>query len=211
MIFTKKLQLRVLKSILLCFYLSSDLDKSIDFSTGHAGSLLAALVQRRQAMAVATASGAPSPTSTHQHAALYSQMMSQVNGGMGMVPPGMSRMMSSQGAMSPMSPADSVRGQSMASGVSDMSPNSAMYTTTMRKSDNRELSQIPQKGAYSQLLSDNMGRGAPQGMWPGMMGRQMDGNSPMGSGSPVTTQPSRYGQVPSTTTGHNASYPFYPQ
>lgn len=155
------------------------------------------------------ASGTQSPTS---QAALYSQMMSQVNGGMGMVPPGMPRMMSSQGAMSPMSPADTVRGQIMASGISDLSPNSNMYASSMRKGDTRDLSQIPQKGAYSQLLSDSMGRGPPQGMWPGMMGRSMDNNSPMGSGSPVTTQPSRYGQVPSTTV-HSSSnpYPFYPQ
>lgn len=163
-------------------------------------------------MAVAAAvSGAPSPSSIPQ-AALYSQLMSQVNGGMGMVPPGMSRMMSPQGNMSPVSPVDTMRGQAAASSIGDISPNSNMYPGGMRKGDSRDMNQMAQKGAYSQLLSENMSRGVPQGMWPPMMQRQMEGNPAMGGGSPGNTQSSRYGQVPSTTTGHSASnqYPFYP-
>ncbi|KAK3731444.1 hypothetical protein QZH41_013625 [Actinostola sp. cb2023] len=181
---------------------TTDLDKSLEFSTGQAGSLLAALVQRRQAMAVAAASGG-SPSSTQ--AALYNQMMSQVNGGMGMVPPGMSRMMSPQGNMGPMSPADTIRGQAVASSMAaDISPGGSMYPSGLRKGDSRDMNQMSQKGAYSQLLSENMSRGLPQGVWPGMIARQMDGNSGMGSGSPSSTPPaSRFGQVPT-------SYPYYP-
>ncbi|XP_020904767.1 aryl hydrocarbon receptor nuclear translocator homolog isoform X2 [Exaiptasia diaphana] len=184
---------------------TTDLDKSLEFSTGQAGSLLAALVQRRQAMAAATGL----PSSALPQAALYNQMMSQVNGGMGMVPPGMSRMMSPQG-VSPMSPVDAIRGQSAASGIPDMGSSGAMYGSGMRKGDSQDMSQMAQKGAYSQLLSENMRSGVPQGMWPAMMGRQMDGNTGMANNSPNTSQTSRYGQVPSTTTGGPNQYPFYP-
>lgn len=150
------------------------------------------------------------PASSLPQAALYNQMLSQVNGGMGMVPPGMSRMMSPQGAMSPMSPVDAIRGQSAASGIPDMVPSSAMFGSGMRKGDSQDMSQMAQKGAYSQLLSENMRGGVPQGMWPAMMGRQMDGSPGMANSSPNTNQPSRYGQVPSTTTGGPNQYTFYP-
>lgn len=187
---------------------STDLDKTLDFSTGQAGSLLAALVQRRQALAAATGASTM-PTSTIPQAALYSQLMSQVNGGMGMVSPGMARMMQQQATMGPMSPVDVMRGQ-QAAAVGDLSPGGTMsYSGGARKVDSRDMPQVSQKGSYSQLLSENMNRSVPSVPWPGMLSGQMEGGA--SSNSPQAS--SMYGQVnaPNTSSGRNtaSNYPYY--
>lgn len=168
-------------------------------------------MQRRQALAAA--SGASTmPTSTIPQAALYSQLMSQVNGGMGMMPPGMSRMMQQQGAMGPMSPVDMIRGQQAASAaaIGDLSPSGTMsYSGGARKVDSRDMPQVSQKGSYSQLLSENMNRSVPSVPWPGMMSGQMEGGA--SSNSPQASN--MYGQAntPNTSSGRNtaSNYSYY--
>ncbi|XP_048583221.1 aryl hydrocarbon receptor nuclear translocator homolog isoform X2 [Nematostella vectensis] len=171
-----------------------DLDKT-DFSAGQAGSLLAALVQRRNAMAAVSNPGGPTTTQS----SLYSQLISQVNGGMGMPRPGMTHPM----------------GQPTAMG--DLSPQGNM---DYRKAapDGRDMQQMGQKGNFSQMLSQ--GRGMPPGAWPGMIGSagtggaEMPGMMPGAGGIGQGQQMSgMYGQVsaPNTSSGRGAtgSYPYY--
>ena len=184
----------------------------MDFSTGQAGSLLAALVQRRQALAAASGGSTTMATSAIPQAALYSQLMSQVNGGMGMVPPGMERMMPQQGNIGPRSPVDMMRGQQAANAatIGDLSPGGNLsYSGGARKVDSGDLQQVPQKGSYSQLLSENMNRSVPSMPWPGMMGGQMEGGA--SNSSPQSS--SLYGQVSASNTTSTrstaGSYPYY--
>ena len=136
-----------------------DLDSS-EFSAGHAGSLLAALVQRRNAMAAAQGQ-APQGG--------YGALMSQANGSMAsMMRPG--NIVGQQRAMGPMSPMEMMRGQIPRS-MGDMSSVGMMgysaTTTRNGQTSGKNTVDTSQKSGYRQVMNDNMGgREMMSGSWP---------------------------------------------
>ena len=147
-----------------------DLDSS-EFNAGHAGSLLAALVQRRNAhLAAATVQGQASQGG-------YG-LMSQVNGNMvSMMRPG--NMVGQQRAMGPMSPMEMMRAQ-MPRNMGDMSPGGMMgysaTTTRNGQTSGKNTVDASQKSGYPQVMNDNVGgREMMAGAWApqGVMTRPM--------------------------------------
>ncbi|XP_078369880.1 aryl hydrocarbon receptor nuclear translocator 2-like isoform X2 [Oculina patagonica] len=156
---------------------SVDLD-STEFSAGHAGSLLAALVQRRKAMAAAAAQGQASQGG-------YG-LMSQVNGNMAsMMRPG--NMVGQQRGMAPMSPMEMMRAQ-MPRNMGDMGSGGMMgysaTTTRNGQTSGKNTVDTSQKSGYPQVMNDNMG------------GREMMSGSWSHQG--VMSRPIREGEMKST-------------
>ena len=137
-----------------------DLDSS-EFSAGHAGSLLAALVQRRHAMAAAAAAQGQASQGGYG-------LVSQVNGNMASMMRS-SNMVGQQRAMAPMSQIDMMRAQ-MPRSMGDMSPGMMGYSATTTRNGQTSVKNTvdtSQKSGYPQVMSDNMsGREMMSGAWP---------------------------------------------
>ena len=207
-------------NVFFFFSFAVDLDSS-EFSAGHAGSLLAALVQRRNQLAAVAAQGQASQGG-------YS-LMSQVNGNMpSMMRP--SNMVGQQRAMAPMSPMEMMRAQ-MPRNMGDMSPGGMMgYTATTTRNgqtSGKNTVDTNQKSGYPQVMSDNMGgREMMSGAWP----HQVVMPRPMREGemkpSPSSVPMSHMSQIesaappgmytgmrppagPSAGRGTTSGYPYY--
>ena len=199
---------------------SVDLDSS-EFSAGQAGSLLAALVQRRNAMAAVAAQGQASQGGFG--------LMSQVNGNMGsMMRP--SNMVGQQRAMGPMSPMEMMRAQ-MPRNISDMSSGGMMgysaTTTRNGQTSGKNTVDTSQKSGYPQVMNDNMGgREMMSASWPhqGVMPRplregEMKSTPSSGAMSHMSqmesaTPPGMYTGMrpptgPSSGRGTASGYPYY--
>lgn len=196
------------------------------FHKGQAGSLLAALVQRRNAMQAAVAAqGGNVPMS--QGDSVYSQLMPQMNGSMGpMIRPGLG-MMGQPNTMVPRSAAGSLpdlnpsgmMGYGMRKGQEEMS--------SQGQSQGQSQAQAYQKNMYQRLMSEGIaGSSGVTGQWPmtGMMANQMPEangvtststmSSPGGHSQAMAALYSGMGQSSSDAGGQNvvpgsASYPYY--
>ena len=203
-----------------CF--AVDLDNP-EFSAGHAGSLLAAMVQRRNAMAAAVAQGQTSQGG-------YT-LMSQMNGNMAsMMGPG--NMVGQQRAMGPMSPMDIMRAQ-LPRNLGEMSSGGMMGYSTATTTRNGQTSgkntvDTSQKSGYSQVMNEGVsGREMMSGAWPphqNVMVRPLrEGEmkpTPPSGGMSLASQidsaapPGMYGGMrppgdPSSGRGPTPGYPYY--
>lgn len=198
-----------------------DLDNS-EFSAGHAGNLLAALVQRRNAMAAAAAQG-QAPQGGYN-------LMSQMNGNIAsMMRAG--NMVGQQRNMGPMSPMEMMRAQ-MPRSMADMSSAGMMgyssaTTTRNGQTAGKNTVDTSQKSGYQQVMNDSMAaREMMSGAWPhqGVMPRPLrEGEmkpSPSSGGMSRASQiesaapPGMYSGMrpppgPSNARGTAAGYPYY--
>ena len=154
------------------FLFKVDLD-STEFSAGQAGSLLAALVQRRNAMVAAAvaqnqASASPLPPQTGYN------LMSQVNGSLpSMMHPGVGNMVGQQRPMAPLSPMGIMRGQ-LSHNMGDISPSGVISYGNAAAARNgqgggkntMDSSQKSVRG-YQQVMNEGLaGRDIISSSWP---------------------------------------------
>lgn len=198
-----------------------DLD-SAEFSAGQAGSLLAAMVQRRNAMAAAAVSQAQTQQGGYP-------LISQMNGNMAtMMRPG--NMGGQQRAMGPMSPMEIMRAQ-IPRNMPDMnSPGMMGYgsatTTRNGQTPGKNTVDTGQKGGYPQVMNDGVsGRDMISGAWAhqnvmarpireGEMKPTAPGGMPLASQMDAATQQGMYSGMrppgdPSNVRGPTPGYHYY--
>ena len=178
-----------------------------DFSAGQAGNLLAAMVERQNAMA-ALAQGQAATSTGASQANSYNQMLSQMNGNMNaMGRASLSSMMSQHSMQQQM---EALR-QCQPGAMPDMGPSTLPGYS--RKAPTASKADVPtmhsNKSQYQQMGKPAGTGGMPSGAWPGNM-------MPSQANETVTSRgnipPGMYGNMPPSTTmsrGAVGNYPAY--